>query len=145
MWHAYDRRYLVGDRVLYEHKARDATECKVVPAVVCSVTPSSLRLTLDTDSSICGCWQITIQGDLKKCKPIRRFVFAGDVVRFFEQSEVLVGIVRRELEPFLEGLGIVLIQLMHQSGYVYRSIGDLQFSFEVLTGSTIPGNPGLFE
>ena len=76
---------------------------------------------------------------------MRRFVFDGDVVSVSEQNAVLIGVVRREaIETielrWLDGFSSVRVQLMHQNGYVYRSLGDLHFSFKVRTGSVIFGS-----
>ena len=147
MWHACNKRYVVGDRVLYEHLQRDVTVCRFAPAVVSTVTPDFLCLSLDIDNSIYGCLHVTVHGDFRRCKPMRRFLFDGDVVSFSEQNVVLFGVVRREateaiyLQSYRIGFREVRVQLLHQSGCVYRSVGELHFSFRVRTGSVIPGSP----
>ena len=130
MWYACNRMYLVGDRVMYEHKHKNSTECKNVPAVVTSVTPSVLCLTLDPDNSISGEFRITLHKDLKRCNPIRRSVFDGDVVNVSEQNAILTGVVRQDSRETIEqgtldGFPAVRVQLMHQNRYVYPSLGDL--------------------
>ena len=146
MWHACDRRYLVGDRVVYEHKQRDSSECKVVLAVVTTITPSFLSLTLDTSNTISGGFQVTLHRDLTRWKPMRRCVFDGDVVSVFEHNAVVIGVVRQEARESVEhrtldGFPSIRVQLMHENRYVYPSLGDVQFSFKLCTGSCIPGSP----
>ena len=110
-----------------------------------SVASDFLRLSLDIDNSIYGCLHVTVHGDFRRCKPMRRFLFEGDVVRFSGQNAVLFGVVRRDateaMEPGVDDFREVRVQLLHQSGCVYRSVGELHFSFRVRTGSVIPGGP----
>ena len=147
MWHACNRRFVVGDRVLYEHLPRDITVYSFAPAVVSTVTSDFICLTLDTDHSIYNSYHVTLQGDFRCCKPMRRFLFDGDVVSFSEQNVVLFGVVRREateaiyLQSYRMGFREVRVQLLHQSGYVYRSVGEVHFPFKVRTGTLIPGSP----
>ena len=143
MWHACDRKYMVGDRVLYEHKQRDPSECRVVPAVVTTSTPSLLTLTFDTSNTISGQTQLTLHRALTKCKPIRRCVFDGDVVRVSEHNAVVLGVVRRQeaINYFCEyDCPLIRVQLLHENRYVYPSLGEVQFCFKLCTGSCIPGS-----
>ena len=45
------------------------------------------------------------------------------------------------LQSYRTGFREVRVHLLHQSGYVYRSVGEVHFSFKVRTGTLIPGAP----
>ena len=62
-----------------------------------------------------------------------------------EQNAILIGVVRQDTRETterrtLDGFPSVRVQLMHQNRYVYPSLGDLQFSFKLSTGTCIPEN-----
>lgn len=143
MWHAYDRRYLVGDRVIYEHKQRESlyrVEYRFVPAVVSKRTPSLLTLTLDDGHTMHGQSQLTLHNDLTTWKPIRRCFFGGDVVNVCRHNAAVLGVVRQDVKIYLldGGNPAVRVQLLHENGYVYPSVDEMQFCFKLCTGCCIP-------
>ena len=143
MWHAYDRRYLVGDRVIYEHKQRESlyrVEYRFVPAVVSKRTPPLLTLTLDDGHTMHGQSQLTLHNDLTTWKPIRRCFFGGDVVNVCRHNAAVLGVVRQDVKIYLldGGNPAVRVQLLHENGYVYPSVDEMQFCFKLCTGCCIP-------
>lgn len=138
MWHACNRRYMVGDRVLYEHVQEDGWFlCRLAPAVVSSVASDFLRLSLDIDNSIDGRFHVTVHGDFRRCKSMRRFVFDGDVVSFSEENTVVIGVVRRDeinsmVRPgaIVDDFQKVRVELMPYRDHVLRCVGDLHFCFK---------------